>query len=186
MRAPNSSASPSLQPSTALFLQRIQQAVRLVGHNAVHSRRLQQSHVRRRIDRPADYLQVALVRFFEEVRRHQVAANRQLTRADLQRLLKRVLDLSVVQQAGHQSRLQLSQTRQNPRVKRNNHHPRKLSGLPQVADQRVFPSPESVGFQLQVEHDVVLTRELKNLNQSWHALADEFARKPRTRIQLAD
>lgn len=139
-----------------------------------------------RVDRPAHHLEIPFARFVEQVRGHQVAANGQLPRADFQGFLARVLDLAIEQQTEHESRVDVSQAGENDGIKGNNHHAGDFPGFAKSADQGVFPTPETVGFQLQVEDHIVFLGKYEYFLKGRYALSDEFAGKPGARIEAPD
>src|SRR6266566_7351444 len=85
------------------------QTVRIIAHDSVHARGHQHAHVRRIIHRPAHHLAILLPRLVNQRRGHQISSHRDLARAYFHRLLQRILDLPVIQQSGHQCRLDFSQ-----------------------------------------------------------------------------
>ena len=141
--------------------------------------------MRRMIYRPAHDLQIAFVGLLDHRRRHQVTAHHNLPRAHIQRGFQWICELPVIQNTGHQRRLDLAQARQNRRVKRNHHHARHFSRLPQRADQRMLAAPGAAGFQLQIKYDVVFFRELQNFFESRDALSGIFAAEPRAGVETA-
>jgi len=139
-----------------------------------------------RVDGPANYLEIPLARFVEEIRRHQVAANGKLPRADFQGFLEGILDLPIEQQTDHEGGVDVSQVEENGGVKGNNHHAGDFPGFAKSADQGVLAAPEAAGFQLQVEDHIVFLGKYEDFFKGRYALSDEFAGKPGARIEAPD
>lgn len=170
----------------ALFFQGGEEAVRIVGHDAVHAGSLEQAHVGGRVDGPANDLQVALVSGFDEIWGDEIAANGQLTSADLGGAVERIVDFAVIQKAGHEGGVDLAKGGENGGIKRDDHDARDFRGIAKAADQSVFSAPEAVRFQLEIENDVVLFGEFEDFGECGDTFADEFAGEPRTGIEAAD
>ena len=139
-----------------------------------------------RVDRPANHLKIPLARFVEEIRRHQVAANGKLPRADFHGFLVGILDLAVEQQAAHECRVDVSQAGENDGIEGNHHHPEDFPGFAKSADQGVLAAPEAAGFQLQVEDHIVFLGKYEYFFKGRNALSDEFAGKPGARIEAPE
>ena len=135
---------------------------------------------------PADYLQVALSRLLQEIRRHQIAAHRDLPGANLYGFLERVLNLPVEKQSSHQRRLNPAEAGQNRGFEGDHHNPGNFAGIPQRADQDVFATPEASRFEFEVKDDIVFLGKFKNLLQRGNALPREIAGEPRARVELPD
>jgi len=124
--------------------------------------------------------------FLQEIGSDEIAADGNLARADVRGFRQDVFDLMVVKKPGHQRRLQAAKPFENAGIERDDHDPGDLLGFAKSADQRVLPSPETIGFQLQVENDIVLAGKLQNFGKRGDALAHEFAAKPGAGIEAAN
>jgi len=135
---------------------------------------------------PADHLQVAFSRLLQKVGRQEIAAHRDLPRANLDRFLERVLNLAVEKQAGHQRRLNPAKAGKNCGVKRDDDNPGDFRGIAKRADQNVFPAPKAAWFEFQVENDIVFSGKLEDLLQRGNAFSREITREPCARVELPD
>ena len=138
------------------------------------------------IDGPADHLKVALVGFLEEVGGHEISTDGELPRADFNSFFEGILNFSVVQQAGHQRGLEFTEASENDRIERDHHDARNFAGVAQIADERVFTTPEAARLEFQIEDHIVLAGKFENLDESGDAFADEFASEPGAGIEAAD
>jgi len=169
-----------------LFLQGGQQAIGVVGHDAVHTGSGQHAHVRGRVDGPAHDLEVLFVGLLQEIGADQISAGDELARADLEGLLEGLLARAVIQQAGHEGRFDFAKTGKDGGIKGDNDAASDFVSRTKRADEGVFAAPEAVRFQLKVKDDIVLFGELENFFKGGDALAHELAGKPRAGIEAAE
>ena len=167
------------------FLQRCDQAVRVIAHDARDSRLDQHPHMSGMVDGPADHLQIFFVRLLKQRRSNQIAAHHQLARANFQGFLDGLFHLSVVKQSRHYRGLDFADVQDQGRVKRDGDGAGNFPGLTQRADQSVLSSPRTARLQFQVKHDVVLFRELKDFLEGRNTLAGKSAAEPGARIQVS-
>jgi len=142
--------------------------------------------VRGRVYRPADHLQVAFSRLLQKVRRDQIASHGDLPGPNLYGFLKRVLNLAIEKQSGHERRLNPPKAGKNSRFKRYDHNPSDLRGIAKRADQDVFTAPEAAWLKFKIKNDVVFPGEFENFLQGRHAFPREVAREPRSGVELPD
>ena len=142
--------------------------------------------MRGRVYRPADHLQVAFSRLLQKVRRDQIASHGDLPGPNLYGFLKRVLNLAIEKQSGHERRLNPPKAGKNSRFKRYDHNPSDLRGIAKRADQDVFTAPEAAWLKFKIKNDVVFPGEFENFLQGRHAFPREVAREPRSGVELPD
>jgi hypothetical protein len=169
-----------------LFLYRGEQAIGIVRHDAIDSGTGKQAHVRRVVNGPANHLEVTFVSFSQEIGSNKVSPHSNLARPDRQGLGESIFGLMVKEKPGHQRRLKPSESFENAGVKRNDDDTSDLAGIAKSADERVFSSPETIGFQLEVENDIVLARELQDFQEGGDALPHEFTAKPGSGVEATN
>ena len=134
---------------------------------------------------PAHDLQVFFSRGGHHRGIYQVAPDGQLARADLQGLIKGLLNVAVAEQGGHQRRFNFSDIGQNRGVEGDNDGSRDFARLSQGADQRMFAAPRAPGLHLQVKDYVVFFGKIEDFLEGGDALAGVLADEPGTGVQTA-
>jgi osmotically-inducible protein OsmY len=126
------------------------------------------------------------VGFVQEIGSDEIAANRNLARADVRGFRQDVFDLIVEKKPGHQRGLHAAKPFENGGLERDDHDASDLLGFAKSADERMLPSPEPIGLQFKVENDIVLAGKFQDFDERGDALAHEFAAKPGAGIEAAN
>src|SRR5437660_1325330 len=132
------------------FAQDGDQAVGIIGHDAVNPCGDQRAHLRRGIDGPGDHLQIVVSRRGDQLRGYLVAVRRQLSRPSTDSEVDGIFQGPLKQESGHQGRLDTPDGRQ--RVLR------RMSGCAAVPYNPHFALPVRLGYRVPRTTQAILAR----------------------------